>query len=118
MTQFDSYWSEEAWRQYNDPAYQERLPRFGLVTKWPEDGESVTHAKVNGESYYWRSPKAFSNFVGNRERHGKTITDIRWIGETDCIYAAMVAYIAGEIHMDDIPQDYQKTFSNLYTLTQ
>ena len=116
MSQFDCYWSEEAWRQYNDPMYQDRLPRYGLVTKWPEDGESVTHAKVNGESYYWRSPRAFSNFVDPQEKPGKEITDVRWIGKDDCFYAAMVAYIAGDLAMQDIPDNYKATFSKLYTL--
>ena len=113
MSQFDCFWSEEAWRQANDPSYQDRFEVNGLVTKWPQEGESLVHAKVDGESYYWRAVKAFSNFVGNQPKHGKQISDVYWTGKADCWYAHQVAYITGELPESEIPTDWKDRFANL-----
>lgn len=113
MSQFDCYWSEEAWRQANDPTYQDRLPMYGLVTKWPEEGESVVHAQVDGESYYWRAVKAFAQFVSNQPKHGKQIADVYWQGDPSCWYAHQVAYIAGNLPESEIPAEWKDRFAQL-----
>ncbi len=113
---FDSYWSEEAWRQHNDPTYQDRFPTYGLVTKWPEPDESVVRADVDGVTYYWRAVSAFSNFVGNQSKHGKTIDNVGWQGQPRCLYAAQVAYIKGDLAQSEIPEQWTSRFSNLNQL--
>lgn len=116
MSQFSDHWSEEAWRAGNDPAYQNRFSTYGVVTKHPHDDESVVHAKVDGESYYWRAVKAFSTFVGNRDRHGKKITEVYWQGNQVCYYAAQVEYIAGRLKDEEIPEEYKEAFTKLARL--
>ncbi len=110
---YESYHDEEAKKQVTGhPGYVDRFEASGPVSnRWgreDRDLEGCVVCEVEDVERVFSWVPAFASFVANQKDHGMRITQVRYIGHPDCIYAKMVRYMAGtSTQKDDKSIDYK-----------